>query len=177
MSSYLLDVMCASQEYDSLGWRWNADLSSIHVYCKMLWENKFKEDYELMCNGLFATIYQILFGEEASCLSPEGQRIVKEYGNGYMTPDKVYIRIESSTKAPHWLPHFVPDTLLLHEISYHTYVNDVLASLHRNMKGLWLPFPLPIGVQQVENFKQAKDEVGILSSFRFKEVSFQRHDP
>ena len=57
MSSYLLDVMCASREYPSLGWKWKSDLSSIHVYCKMLWENKYKEDCELICNGLFATIY------------------------------------------------------------------------------------------------------------------------
>ena len=37
MYSYLLDVMCASQEYPSLGWRWKLGLPSIHVYCKMLW--------------------------------------------------------------------------------------------------------------------------------------------
>ena len=46
MSSYLLDVMFASQEYPSLGWKWKLDLLSIHVYYKMLWENKYKEDYE-----------------------------------------------------------------------------------------------------------------------------------
>ena len=39
MYSYLLDVMCASREYISLRWRWNSDLPSIHVYCKMRWEN------------------------------------------------------------------------------------------------------------------------------------------
>jgi hypothetical protein len=81
MSSYLLDVMCAIQEYPSLGWRWKSDLPSIHAYFKMLWENKYKEDYEMICNELFATIYQILFGEEAPCLSPEGKKIVKEYGD------------------------------------------------------------------------------------------------
>ena len=79
MSSYLLNVMCARREYPSLGWKWEPNLSSIHVYCKILWENKYEEDYELICNGLFSTIYQVVFGEEASCLSPEGQKIVKEY--------------------------------------------------------------------------------------------------
>lgn len=76
----------------------------------MIWENKYKEDYELICNELFATIYQILFGEEAPCPSPEGQKIVKEYGDWYMTPNGVYIIIEGSITAPHWLPHFVLDT-------------------------------------------------------------------
>ena len=62
---------------------------------------------------LFAKIYRILFDEEAPCLSPEGQRTIKEYGDLYMTLDGVYIRISVSTKAPHCLPHFVLDTLLL----------------------------------------------------------------
>ena len=113
MSSYLLDVMCAIQEYPYLGWKWKPDLPSIHVYCKMLWENKYKEYYELIYNGLFVTIYQILFGEESPCLSSERKNIVKEYGDWYMTPDGVYIRVLGNTKGPHLLPHFVPDTLLL----------------------------------------------------------------
>ena len=76
------------------------------------------------------TLYQVLFGEEAPCLSPEGKNIVKEYGDWYMTLDEVYIRILSSTKPPYWLPHLVPITLFLQEISYQTYVNGVATSLH-----------------------------------------------
>ena len=72
MASYLLDVMCASREYPSLGWKWNLSLSSIHVYCKMIWENQYKEYYVRICNGSFAPIYQIIFGKEAPCLSLKG---------------------------------------------------------------------------------------------------------
>ena len=82
-----------------------------------------------------------------------------------MTPDGVYIRILGSTRAPHWLPHFVPDTLLLQDIAYQTYVNAVVASLHRKKKCLWPPFPLSTKVFKTENFKQDEDEVGILTSF------------
>ena len=106
----------------------------------MLWENKYKEDYELIFNGLFSTIYQVLFGEEAPSLSPEGKKIVKEYGDWYMTPDGIYIIISGSTKPPHWLPHVVPTTLLLKAIYYKTYVIDVASSLHQNKKGLCPPF-------------------------------------
>ena len=76
-----MNVMSASLEFPSLGWKLESNLLSIHVYCKMLWETKYKEDYELICNGLFPTLYQVLFSEEAPCLSPEGKKIVKEYGN------------------------------------------------------------------------------------------------
>ena len=172
MSSYLLDVMCAIREYPSHGWKWKPYFLSIHVYYKMLWENKYKEDYEIIYNELFVTIFQILFGEEAPCPSPKGQRIFKEYGDWYMTPDGVYIRIAGITKAPHWLPHFVLDTLLLQEVAYQTYVNGVAASLHKNKKGLWPPFPLSTRVCKIENFKQAKNEVGVLASFKLKGVPF-----
>jgi hypothetical protein len=113
-----------------------------------------------------------LFGEEAPCLSPEGKKIVKAYGDWYMTFDGVYIRISGSTKAPHWLSHFIPDTLLHQEITYQSYVNGVVASLPKAKKGLWPPFPLSSGAHKIENSKQDKEEVGILSSFIFKEVTF-----
>ena len=57
MSSYLMNVMCVNLEFPSLGWKWESSLPSIHVYYKMLWETKYKEDYELICNGLFPTLY------------------------------------------------------------------------------------------------------------------------
>jgi hypothetical protein len=74
--------------------------------------------------------------KEIPCLSPEGQAIVKEYGDWYMTPIGVYIKIVGSTNPPHWLPHFVPDSLLLQEISYQTFVKGVAASLHKYKKGI-----------------------------------------
>ena len=83
-----------------------------------------------------------------------------------------YTSISGSTKAPHWFPHVVPYTLLHKDISYQTFVNGVATSLHRNKKGIWHLFPLSTKVCKIENFKQTKDEVGIFTSFKFREVSF-----
>ena len=74
-----------------------------------------------------------------------------------MTYNGVYIRMKGSTKAMHWLPHFVLDSLLIHVISYQTYVNGVVVSLHKAKKGIWPPFPLSTRVYKIENFKQAKE--------------------
>lgn len=177
MSSYLMNVMCASLEFPYLGWKWESNLPSIDVYCKMLWKTKYKEGYELICNELFPTLYQVMFGEQAPFLSPKGQKIVKKYRDWYMTPVRVYIKISGSTKPLHWLPHLVPNSLLLQEISYQTYVNSVVASLHRNKKWLWPQFPLMTPNCKIEKFKQAREEVSVLSSYKFREVSFQRHNP
>ena len=131
-----MDVMCANLEFPSLEWKWEPSLRSIHVYCKMLWENKYKEDYDQVCNKVFPTLYQVLFEEETPCLSTEGQAIIKVFRDWYMTPVRVYIRIAGRTKTPHWLPHFVPDSLLLQEIGYQTFINGVAASLQKHKKGL-----------------------------------------
>ena len=93
-----------------------------------------------------------------------------------MTPTGVYIRIAGSTKPPHWLPHFVPDSLLLQEIAYQTFINGVSASIHKHKKGIWPQFLLITQVRKIENFKQAIEEVSILSSYKFQEVSFRRHE-
>lgn len=94
-----------------------------------------------------------------------------------MTPAGVYITIFGSTQDPHQLPHFVPDTLLLQDISYQTYVNGVASSIYQNKKGLWPLFPLSKKNCKIENFKQAKHEVGVLTSFKFREFTFRRNDP
>ena len=122
-------------------------------------------------------MYQTLFGEETPCLSPTGEEIVKDLRDWYMTPAGVYIRIAGSTKPPHWLPHSVPDSLLLQEIAYQTFINGVATSLHKHKKGIWPQFPLITLVGKIKNFKHDKDEVNILSSYNFQEVSFIRHDP
>ena len=51
------------------------------------------------------------------------------------------------------------------------------ASLHRNKKGLWPQLPLMTLVCKVENFKKAREEVNVISSYKFIEVSFRIHDP
>ena len=89
----------------------------------------------------------------------------------------MYVRIVDNTNPLHWLPHLVPNTVLLQEIPYQTYVNVVAASLHWNKKGLWPLFPLSTKVCKIENFKHARDEVGVLTSYKFREVTFRRHDP
>jgi hypothetical protein len=94
-----------------------------------------------------------LFEEETPCLSPEGQEIIKELGDWCMTPDGVYIRIARITKPPHWLPHFVPESLLLQEIAHKTFINGVVASLQKHKKGLWPQFPLMTSVCKIENFR------------------------
>ena len=69
-----MNVIYASLEFSSLGWKWESSMPSIHVYCKMIWETKYKDDYEMICYKLFPTLYQVLFSEEAPSLSPKDKK-------------------------------------------------------------------------------------------------------
>ena len=94
-----------------------------------------------------------------------------------MTLDGIYIRMSSSSKDLYWLLHFVPNKLFLQELAYKTYIHGVVASLHKEKMGLWPPFPLSTRIWKIKNIKQDKEQVNILSSFKFKEVIFWRHYP
>ena len=93
-----------------------------------------------------------------------------------MTLDGVYLRKIDSTKDPHWIPHFIPNKLLLQGIAYQTHINGVFASLIKSIKEAWPPFPLSTKVCRMENIKQTKEEFSVLSSFKFRERNFRRND-
>jgi hypothetical protein len=42
MSSYLIDIMCMAHKYPNMGWEWKPVDASIHIYCKVLWEHKYR---------------------------------------------------------------------------------------------------------------------------------------
>ena len=53
-----------------------------------------------------------------------------------------------------------------------TYINSVSTSLLKSTKVPWPPFPFSTRMYKIENAKQEKDEVNVLSSFKFREVKF-----
>ena len=59
-----------------------------------------------------------------------------------MTSYLVYFKKIGSTKAPHWLTHFILDKLLLQEMAYQTHINVVSSTLIKYRKRAWPHFPL-----------------------------------
>jgi hypothetical protein len=43
MSSYLIDVICATRYFLVFNWAWTLDQGLVHVYYSQLWEAKYKE--------------------------------------------------------------------------------------------------------------------------------------
>jgi hypothetical protein len=51
--------------------------------------------------------------------------IIRNIGDWYLMEHGTYIRIYGATKAPHLLPRFVLDKLVLQEVSYQTMIHGV----------------------------------------------------
>jgi hypothetical protein len=177
MSSYLLDIMCVVHRYPKMGWAWQPTEPSIHIYCKVLWEHKHRTEYHKICNHFFPPLYEFIFCAPAPCMTEKALSIIKNIGDWYVMQHGTYIRIYGATKAPHLLPRFVPDKLVLQELAYQTIIHGVGAALYRNKKDIWPSLPLWIGSYSFASIKQAEDEVNTLLSYGFGEERFRRHDP
>jgi hypothetical protein len=177
MSSYLLDIMCVAHQYPKMCWAWQPTKPSIHIYCKVLWEHKYRTKYHQICNHFFAPLYESIFCAPAPCMTNKALSIIQNIGDWYLMEHGTYIRVYGATKAPHLLPRFVPDKLVLQELAYQTIVHGVGAALYRNKKDIWPSLPLWIGSYCFASLKQAQAEVDTLLSYGFGEECFRRHDP
>lgn len=54
-------------------------------------------------------------------------------GDLYVCLDGVYLHIFSSTKAPHQLPHYAPDHLMM-LVAYQTYIGGFAVAMLRKKK-------------------------------------------
>jgi hypothetical protein len=41
MSSYLLDIICANNEFIGMGWCWTHTKYPMQIYCSVLWNHKY----------------------------------------------------------------------------------------------------------------------------------------
>jgi hypothetical protein len=87
-----------------------------------------------------------------------------------------YLRIYKATKAPHFLPRFIPDKLVLQEISYQTMIHGVGATLYRDKKAIWPPFPLWVRCIPL-NMLKIPGQSGHTDILPLQRRNIQRHDP
>jgi len=68
--------------------------------------------------------------------------IVGRVGDWYLINYGTYIRAYGATKELPFLPKFIPGTLVLQDIAYHTVIHVVGTKLYRDKKSIWLLLPL-----------------------------------
>jgi hypothetical protein len=62
--------------------------------------------------------------------------IVWKIGYWYLMEHGTYISVYIATKSPHLIPRFVPEILMLQEITYQTMIHGVGATLYHDKKAI-----------------------------------------
>jgi hypothetical protein len=73
MASYLLDVICTRNVFTSMNLSWHVTELLVHVYFIIMWDNRYKKYYALICDEFIARVYFIIFKKECPRLVGSGQ--------------------------------------------------------------------------------------------------------
>jgi hypothetical protein len=138
MALYFLDVMCAKNIFVGMNLRWHVAELPVHVYFSVLWENRYKNSYSLICDQFIVRIYFILFKKECLRLSAMSTEVF------------------GATNAPHLLPAHVLDGLVVGEICYQTILQGYNATLVKDKKRVFIPYGFHVGIYLVKDTSQAK---------------------
>jgi hypothetical protein len=69
MASYLLDVICARNVFAGMNLSWHVAELPVHVYFNILWENRYKKSYALICDEFIAWFISLYLKRNAQgCL-------------------------------------------------------------------------------------------------------------
>jgi hypothetical protein len=152
MASYLLDVMCTRNVFADMNLSWHVAELPVHVYFNILWENRYKKSYALICDEFIARIHFIIFKKECPRLSAAAKKMVAKVGHWYLDERSTYIRVFGATRAPHLLPAHVPDRLVVGEICYQTILQGYNATLVKDKKRGFHTLRFPCGVLSGEGY-------------------------
>jgi hypothetical protein len=108
MASYLLDVMCARNIFVDMNLSWHVTELPIHVYFSVIWENRYKRSYSLICDEFIAQIYFIFFNKECLRLSVAAKKMISKVWHWYLDERDTYIKVFGAIGAPNLLPVHVP---------------------------------------------------------------------
>jgi len=89
--------------------------------------------------------------------SKKTMRLIKNIGNYYLQEDYTYLRIYGVIASPHIFPKFVPNRLILSEISYQTILQGFNASLAKDARKItFIPYYIYLGHYVLVECKERK---------------------
>jgi hypothetical protein len=177
MASYMLDVIYARNVFSGMNLNWHSFELPIHVYLSILWENKYKKSYSLIYDQFIACNDFLLFKKECPRLSNEAKKVISKVSHWYLDERETYIKVFDAIGAPHLLPVYVPDRLVLGEIYYQTILQRYNATLVKEKKWAFKPYGFHIGFHMVKDIVHAKQEGLSQLELWFQTGHFCKHDP
>ena len=131
-SAYIMDTLCFNSEFPILGWRWTTqDPLPIHLYHRKLWKSSYKDHLYQICNGFMVPIHYSIFDRPIPKISYLASFDLPAVASWFGEEHFTYIRVFRSEAKPHVLPLYVPDKLLVREISYQIMAESVTQTLKK----------------------------------------------
>jgi hypothetical protein len=178
MSSYLLDVICsATNHFIGMGWDWNPTIFPIHVYYFQLWEDSYRRNFYDICEYFLVPLYVMIYKQKPLRISTKAMKYIKDIGDWYIGRYFTYIRVYGCASATHLLPRYIPDKLMIREISYQTVDARIMKLLASNSKRYWPKFPIIVGTHTLLNVSCAKKEEKYIKVFILCMGKDGQHDP
>jgi hypothetical protein len=106
--------------------------------------------------SLLHTFISFYSGKNVPRLSDEAKKVIAKVGHWYLDEQETYIRVFGATGAPHLLPIYVPDRLVLGEICYQTILQGYNETLVKDKKWVFIPYGFHIGFYMVKDTVHAK---------------------
>lgn len=141
MSVYILNEICAHQQFLGLKWAWTLVETSVNIYCTLFSKFIFRGVITQFSDHLVILVYNMIFEKDPPCMSMETMEALIDIADWYASPFGTFICMYSMEKPHHVLPKFAMDKLVMQEKSYHTSAR-LSARLHRKRKAPWPTLPL-----------------------------------
>jgi len=65
----------------------------MYIYYKLLWENKYRMKYHMICDHFVSPLYELIFGAPTLCMNDKALAISWNIGDRYLMEHKTYIRV------------------------------------------------------------------------------------
>lgn len=99
MSSYILDAICAQQEFLGLRWNWSPTETVINTYCKLLSECSFRGVITQLSDHFVTLFYKMIFKQDPPCMSKATMEALMDIIDWYASPSNTFIRMYSCGEA------------------------------------------------------------------------------
>jgi hypothetical protein len=111
----------------------------------MLWENKYKKSYSMICDLFLAHFISSSFTKNVLGYQNKQRKSIA-YRNWYIEEKYTYIRILGANGSPHLLPTYVPDKVVLGEICYQTILQGSMLPWSKTKREFLFPMDFNLDI-------------------------------
>ena len=146
----------------------------MYIAYKLLWAQNYHRYYREICEHFIMPLYTLHFLTECNCMSEEAFKVIKEFGDYYLTEDGLYVRMYGGSIAPSLLPKYATDYVLHKDVIRQVYIDGVGNFLFEHKKETYPTIPFLLGSYKFSRVKKATEFVKELEHFHFWRNEFSQ---